>query len=335
MTKILVTGGAGFIGAHTAAALITAGREVVLLDNFANSSPAALDRLARVARRPVPFIEADIRDALALDRLFSEHAVSAVMHFAALKSVKESMEKPALYQAVNVDGTMTLLDAMAKAGVKRFVFSSSATVYGMAQTMPLTEDNPRAAINPYGQSKIDVEDHLMALAARDAEWGVATLRYFNPVGAHPSGMMGEEPRGEPANLMPYLMQVAAGLRPRLKIYGDDYPTPDGTGVRDYIHVMDLAEGHGAALKFLENTRGFHAFNLGTGRGHSVMELLRAFEAATGQTIPYEIAPRRPGDAAQSWADVTKAERILGWRARRDIAAMCADAWAFQQGLTSR
>ncbi|MFZ5575403.1 MAG: UDP-glucose 4-epimerase GalE [Pseudomonadota bacterium] len=329
--KVLLTGGAGYIGSHTAVECLAAGHEVVVFDNLSNSNPRSLERVARIAGRPVDFVEGDIRDRAALRRLFADHAIDAVVHFAGLKAVGESVEKPLLYYDNNIAGSIALFETMAEAGVKTVVFSSSATVYGDPATVPITEDFPLSATNPYGWSKLFIETMLRDVARADAGWKVALLRYFNPVGAHVSGLIGEDPRGIPNNLMPYLAQVAVGRRPHLNVYGGDYPTPDGTGVRDYIHVVDLARGHVAALNRLAGLTGVHTWNLGTGRGVSVLEMVRAFEAASGRPVPYQVVSRRAGDVAQCWADPSRAERELGWRAEYDLARMCADAWRWQSG----
>jgi UDP-glucose 4-epimerase len=328
--KVLVTGGTGYIGSHAVLSLAEAGYEPILLDNLCNSSVQVVGRLEELLGRRPGFHEVDIRDREGLDRVFRETSPEAVLHFAGLKAVGESVEQPERYQDFNVGGTRTLMAAMADAGVRRLVFSSSATVYGDPDSVPLTEDAPRRATNPYGQTKLDIELLLEAHCARHPDWSVACLRYFNPVGAHVSGRIGEDPGGIPNNLTPYITQVAVGRRERLRVFGGDYDTPDGTGVRDYIHVMDLVEGHVATLKMLERQGGLHAINLGTGRGVSVLEMVRAFEVAAGLAIPYEIVDRRPGDVAACWADPGLAERLLGWRARRDLADMCADAWRWQR-----
>lgn len=328
--KVLLTGGAGYIGSHTAVECLAAGHEVVVFDNLSNSSVKSLDRVARIAGRPVPFVEGDIRDRTGLRTLFAQHAIDAVVHFAGLKAVGESVDKPMLYYDNNIGGSIVLFEEMAEAGVKSVVFSSSATVYGDPATVPITEDFPLSVTNPYGRSKLVVEEMLRDIARADDGWNVALLRYFNPVGAHESGLIGEDPRGIPNNLMPYVAQVAVGRRSHLNVFGGDYPTPDGTGVRDYIHVVDLALGHVAALNHLYRPVGsVHTWNLGTGRGVSVLDMVRAFEAASGKKVPYEIVARRPGDVAQCWADPSRAARDLGWRALRDLPRMCADAWRWQ------
>ncbi|GAB1391886.1 UDP-glucose 4-epimerase GalE [Rhodocyclaceae bacterium] len=326
---ILITGGTGYIGSHACVALAQAGRQALLLDNLSNSSAEVVDRLEQICGTRPAFVQGDVRDAALLDQLFARHAVSAVLHFAGLKAVGESNEKPIEYYDNNVGGSLQLLAAMRRAGVKTLVFSSSATVYGDAASMPVCEDFPRSATNPYGRSKLMIEDILADVYTAESDWRIARLRYFNPVGAHESGLIGENPRGVPNNLMPYIAQVATGLHPSLNIWGDDWPTPDGTGVRDYIHVMDLAEGHVAALDYLERAGGMATVNLGTGRGYSVLEMVRAFEHASGRPVPYRMAPRRQGDIAQCWADTRLAHALLGWQARRSLAQMCRDAWCWQ------
>ncbi|HEY0662981.1 MAG TPA: UDP-glucose 4-epimerase GalE [Thiobacillaceae bacterium] len=328
--KVLLTGGAGYIGSHTAVECLAAGHEVVVFDNLSNSSPKSLERVAQIAGRSLEFVEGDIRDRAALRRLFEQHAIDAVVHFAGLKAVGESVERPLRYYDNNIGGSIALFEEMLAAGVKSVVFSSSATVYGDPASVPITEDFPLSATNPYGRSKLFIEEMLRDIARADAGWNVALLRYFNPVGAHESGLIGEDPRGIPNNLMPYVAQVAVGRRPHLNVFGGDYPTPDGTGVRDYIHVVDLARGHLAALNRLPQLRGVGAWNLGTGRGVSVLELVRAFEMASGRKVPYRIVERRPGDVAQCWADPSRAARDLGWRAVHDLPRMCADVWRWQQ-----
>ncbi|MDA8928115.1 UDP-glucose 4-epimerase GalE [Gammaproteobacteria bacterium] len=330
---ILVTGGAGYIGTHTALAFLQAGHDVVVLDSLCNSSPESLNRMAQLAGRVPLFVQGDIRDRALLNRLFTEHAVDAVLHFAGLKAVEESVAQPLRYYDNNVHGSQVLLQACADAGVFNFVFSSSATVYGEPAQMPISEACPVGQpTNPYGRSKLMVEDMLRDLAISDPRWRIAILRYFNPVGAHESGQIGEGPNGIPNNLLPYIAQVAVGKLPELAIFGNDYPTPDGTGVRDYIHVVDLAEGHLCALRALEalQTRtGARVWNLGTGQGYSVLQMVRAFEAASGRPVPYRVAPRRPGDIATCYADPAKAERELGWKARRGLDEMMRDAWRWQ------
>jgi UDP-glucose 4-epimerase len=330
VARILVTGGAGYIGSHTCVELLAAGHRIVVLDNLSNSKVAVLDRIKQITNRDLDFIKGDIRDAALLDQLLAAQSFDAVIHFAGLKAVGESVAKPLLYYQNNVAGTATLLEAMGKAGLKTLVFSSSATVYGDPASVPIREDFPTHATNPYGRTKLMIEEMLTDLSQADPAWRIACLRYFNPVGAHESGRIGEDPNGIPNNLMPYVTQVAVGKLPRLQVFGNDYPTRDGTGVRDYIHVVDLAKGHLAALNYLLTHEGSWTVNLGTGRGYSVLEVIQAFERATGQRIPYDIVARRPGDVAQCYADPSKAEKLLGWRAERDLVAMCADAWKWQQ-----
>lgn len=327
--NILVTGGAGYIGSITTVQLLAAGLNAVILDNFANSKPAVLARIERVAGRAPVFVQGDVRDRVLLERVLGERQIDAVIHFAGLKAVGESVSMPLAYYDTNVHGTVQLLEAMHAANVRTMVFSSSATVYGEAAKMPLHEELPTSATNPYGRTKLMIEQILADVAASDPSWSMTALRYFNPVGAHESGLIGEDPQGVPNNLMPYIAQVAVGRLPRLRVFGDDYPTPDGTGVRDYIHVVDLADGHLAALRYAHGRRGMHVFNLGTGRGNSVLEMLAAFGRACGRELPYEVVPRRPGDVAACWADPTRAEQTLGWRAARTLDQMCADAWRWQ------
>jgi UDP-glucose 4-epimerase len=328
---ILVTGGAGYIGSHTCVALIQAGYEVLVLDNLCNSKAESLHRIEMITGKMVPFVKADVRDRDALRDVFKKHAIDGVIHFAGLKSVGESVEKPLSYYDVNVSGSVALTEVMAEFGIQMLVFSSSATVYGDPARLPIREDFPvGATTNPYGRSKLMVEQIYTDLAHSDNTWRIALLRYFNPVGAHISGSIGEDPSGIPNNLMPYISQVAVGTRDQLTVFGNDYPTIDGTGVRDYIHVMDLAEGHVRALAWLQNCTGAHVFNLGTGRGYSVLEVVRAFELASGRSVPYRFSPRRAGDVAEVYADATKAERELGWKALRGIETMCNDAWNWQK-----
>jgi UDP-glucose 4-epimerase len=327
---ILLTGGAGYIGTHTAVVLLAAGQEVVLLDNLCNSRREVLGRLQQITGRSVKLIEADVRDTPAVAAALREHACTAVVHFAGLKAVGESVQKPVDYYANNVQGTVNLLQAMQATGVRSLVFSSSATVYGAPQYLPLDEQHPTSATNPYGRSKLHIEEILADVCVSDASWRVAVLRYFNPVGAHASGLIGEDPQGIPNNLMPYVAKVAGGELPRLGVFGNDYATPDGTGVRDYIHVMDLAEGHLAALNFLPTTTGWNAFNLGTGQGYSVLEMVRAFEAASGRPVPYDIKPRRAGDVASCYANPAKAAQRLGWKATRGLQEMCDSTWRWQR-----
>jgi UDP-glucose 4-epimerase len=327
--NILVTGGAGYIGSITTVQLLAAGLNAVILDNFANSKPAVLARIERVAGRAPVFVQGDVRDRVLLERVLGERQIDAVIHFAGLKAVGESVSMPLAYYDNNVHGTVQLLEAMHAANVRTMVFSSSATVYGDAAKMPLHEELPTSATNPYGRTKLMIEQILADVAASDPSWSMTALRYFNPVGAHESGLIGEDPQGVPNNLMPYIAQVAVGRLPRLRVFGDDYPTPDGTGVRDYIHVVDLADGHLAALRYAHGRPGMHVFNLGTGRGNSVLEMLAAFGRACGRELPYEVVPRRPGDVAACWADPTRAEQTLGWRAARTLEQMCVDAWRWQ------
>jgi UDP-glucose 4-epimerase len=330
MTTILLTGATGYIASHTWLALRAAGFAVVGVDNFANSSPEVLVRLQRLTGARCEFEQASVCDAAALDAVFARHRIDAVVHFAAHKAVGESVARPLDYYANNVGGLVTTCQTMLRHGVRRFVFSSSATVYGEPATLPIREDFPLAATNPYGQTKLIGEQVLRDLGRAEPAWQTACLRYFNPVGAHESGLIGEDPRDTPNNLMPYVAQVAVGRRAKLQVFGNDYPTPDGTGVRDYIHVVDLAEGHVAALQRLLDAPGSFTVNLGTGRGHSVLEVVHAYERASGRTIPYEIVARRPGDVAACWADPSLAAELLGWRAKHDLARMCADSWRWQQ-----
>jgi len=327
---ILVTGGAGYIGSHTVVELLQAGHELVIFDNLSNSSIRVLERIERIAGIRSAFVEGDIRDASALADVFKAWPITAVIHFAGLKAVGESVEQPLRYYDNNVVGTLRLCEAMAGAGVRDLVFSSSATVYGDPHAVPIREDFPLQATNPYGRSKLHIEEILRDIASSDPAWRIALLRYFNPVGAHDSGLIGEDPRGIPNNLMPFVTQVAIGRRPELSIFGNDYPTPDGTGVRDYIHVVDLARGHLAALSALERTAGVQTVNLGTGRGYSVLEMVKAFEMASGRRVPYRIVPRRPGDVAACYADPAFAQAQLGWTAEFDLDAMCRDAWRWQE-----
>lgn len=328
--SILLTGGAGYIGSHTTLLLLQAGFEVVVLDNLCNSSAESLSRVAKIAGRSPTFVQGDIRDKALLQSLFAEHAIQAVLHFAGLKAVGESVAQPLRYYDNNMHGSQVLLQACADAGVFNFVFSSSATVYGEPAQMPISEACPVGQpTNPYGRSKLMVEDMLRDLAASNSDWRIAILRYFNPVGAHESGLIGEDPNGIPNNLLPYIAQVAVGKLPELAVFGNDYSTPDGTGVRDYIHVMDLAEGHLRALDALQTRSGSHVWNLGTGQGYSVLEMVRAFEAASGRPVPYRTVPRRPGDIATCYAAPSKALRELGWVAKRGLPQMMQDSWRWQ------
>jgi len=327
---ILVTGGAGFIGAHTCVELLGAGMGCVIFDNFSNSTPDVPERIRRITGQHVPCEEGDVRDGAALARVLARYPIRAVIHFAGLKAVGESVAQPLRYFEHNVGGTLALLHAMRAAGVHTLVFSSSATVYQESAEQPLHEDCALAASSPYGRSKWWVEQMLADLAASEpSQWRIACLRYFNPVGAHESALIGEAPRGTPNNLMPYIAQVAAGLRPHLQVFGGDWPTPDGTGRRDYIHVCDLALGHVAALRHLHAQPGCITLNLGTGRPTSVLEMIAAFERASGRSVPWQIAPRRAGDVAQCWANPARAEKTLGWRAMHDVPRMCRDAWRWQ------
>lgn len=326
---ILVTGGAGYIGSHTCVELVRAGYDLLVVDNFSNSHREALRRVGEIVGRDIPLVEADIRDAAALDRIFTDYPIQSVIHFAGLKAVGESVQQPLHYYHNNVYGTLVLCETMARHGVFNLVFSSSATVYGDPQSVPIAEHFPLSATNPYGRSKLMIEDILRDLGVADPRWNSILLRYFNPAGAHASGRIGEDPNGIPNNLMPYITQVAVGKLERLAVFGDDYPTVDGTGVRDYIHVVDLALGHVAAVKKLTAEPGVLAVNLGTGRGYSVLEMVRAFEQASGRPVPYQIAPRRPGDVASCYADPAFAAAELGWRAERGIEAMASDAWRWQ------
>lgn len=328
--RILVTGGTGYIGSHTAIALIERGYEPVLLDNFINSKPTVIDRLAMLTGRRPRCVRGDVRDQTLLERTLRNECIDAVIHLAALKAVGESVERPLDYHEVNVGGSFALLRAMQRTGVYTLVYSSSATVYATDQPMPLREDAVLGAINPYGRTKLMVEQVMADIAAAEPTWSLTSLRYFNPVGAHESGMIGEDPRGVPNNLMPYLAQVAAGRLQRLHIFGQDWPTPDGTCVRDYVHVCDLAEGHVAALDHGHKRPGGHIFNLATGRSTSVLQMLRAFERACGKELAFEFAPRRIGDVAANWADPNHAEHTLGWRAKRSLDAMCVDMWRWQR-----
>lgn len=328
---ILVTGGAGFIGSHTCVELLNKGYGVVVADNLCNSSAKALDRVRRITGKDLRFYEGDLLDAGLLDRIFAENAVDAVIHFAGLKAVGESVAQPLRYFHNNITGTLVLLESMQRAGVKRIIFSSSATVYGVPGQVPVREDFPRGAVtNPYGRTKQMIEDILTDLCVADPQWSVVLLRYFNPVGAHESGLIGEDPSGIPNNLMPYITGVAAGRFPEVRVFGDDYPTPDGTGVRDYIHVVDLARGHLSAIAKACAGTGVSIYNLGTGHGVSVLEIIHAFEKSTGVPIPYRITPRRPGDVAAVYADPAKANRELNWRAEKTIGQMCADSWNWQK-----
>ncbi|MEZ8965435.1 UDP-glucose 4-epimerase GalE [Vibrio breoganii] len=327
--NVLVTGGMGYIGSHTCIQLLEAGMTPVIFDNLYNSKASVNQRISLVSGQNVEFVEGDIRDKALLVKTMQQYNIDAVIHFAGLKAVGESVAKPLEYYDNNVNGTLVLVDAMREAGVKRLVFSSSATVYGDPASVPITEDFPTSATNPYGRSKLMVEECLTDFQAANPDWSITLLRYFNPVGSHPTGHLGEDPQGIPNNLMPFVSQVAVGRREYLSVFGDDYPTPDGTGVRDYIHVMDLSDGHIAALQKVGNESGLHIFNLGTGNGSSVLDMVKAFEQASGTTIAYKIAPRRPGDIAECWADPAKAEAVLGWKATRTLQEMSEDTWRWQ------
>jgi UDP-glucose 4-epimerase len=326
---ILLTGATGYIASHTWLALWQAGFDVIGVDDFSNSSPRVLERLTRISGREPHFERLDVSDGAALDRLLQRQRVDAAVHFAAFKAVGESTQRPLDYYRNNLGGLVSVCDALRRHGVSRFVFSSSATVYGDPQSLPIREDAALSATNPYGQTKLMGEQILRDLGAADATWQTACLRYFNPVGAHESALIGEDPRGTPNNLMPYVAQVAVGRRPQLSVFGNDYPTPDGTGVRDYIHVCDLADGHVAAVRRLLDSPGSLTVNLGTGRGHSVLEVVAAYARASGREVPYAVCPRRPGDVAACYADPTLARQLLGWQARHDLDRMCADSWRWQ------
>ncbi|GJJ04901.1 UDP-glucose 4-epimerase [Duganella rhizosphaerae] len=327
--KILVTGGMGYIGSHTVVELLAAGHEVVALDNLSNAKASVQQRVERIAGKSFTFVDGDVRDRAAVEAVFAAHRIDSVIHFAGLKAVGESVEQPLRYYDNNVTGSLVLFECMDKAGVKSLVFSSSATVYGDPASVPILEHFPLSATNPYGRSKLMIEEMLRDLHKADPSWRIALLRYFNPVGAHASGLIGEEPNGIPNNLVPYIAQVADGRRERLSVYGGDYPTPDGTGLRDYIHVVDLALGHLATLSKLATGAGIFTYNLGTGRGNSVLEMVRAFEAASGRAVPYQVVARRAGDIAACYADASLAERELGWKAQRNVEQMCADSWRWQ------
>lgn len=330
MTRILVTGGAGYIGSHTCIELLTEGYDLVVVDNLSNSHAESLRRVKQITGRDFPFYRLDVCDRAALDLVFQQHDVDAVIHFAGLKAVGESVAQPLRYYRNNLDSTLTLCEVMQAHHVSRFVFSSSATVYGIPEKVPIPEEAPLRCTNPYGWTKFMNEQILRDLVAANPDWSVMLLRYFNPVGAHPSGLIGEDPAGLPNNLMPYVTQVAIGKLPALHVFGTDYETKDGTGVRDYIHVVDLAKGHCRALDYVMKHKGIEAVNLGTGKGYSVLEIVKTFEKVTGRPIPLIYAPRRPGDVAICYADPSKAARLLGWRAEKTLEDMCADAWRWQQ-----
>ena len=325
---ILVTGGAGFIGSHTCVELLNAGYEVVILDNFCNSKPEAVKRIEKITGKSVKLYEADMLDKDAVEKVFDENKIDAVIHFAGLKAVGESVSIPLIYYHNNITGPLILCEVMAKHNVKKIVFSSSATVYGSPKTVPIKEDFPLSATNPYGSTKLMIENILRDLYVSDNEWSIALLRYFNPIGAHESGLLGEDPNGIPNNLVPYIAQVALGKLEVLSVFGNDYPTHDGTGVRDYIHVVDLSQGHIKALEKIMDTTGVDAYNLGTGTGYSVLDVVNAYQEASGVKINYKIAPRRPGDIAECYADPTKSKNELGWSAKLDIKKMCIDSWNF-------
>ena len=327
--NILVTGGAGYIGTHTLVELLNRGHDVVVVDNYVNSHPESLDRVREITGKSFPFYEANVCDEAALDRIFDENRVDCVIHFAGLKAVGESCAKPLMYYRNNLDGMLSLISSMRKHDVKRFVFSSSATVYRSDAGMPVDEESPLGCINPYGWTKFMGEEILRDVAKAEPDWSVVLLRYFNPIGAHESGKIGEDPNGVPNNLMPYITQTALGRLKELHVFGNDYPTPDGTGVRDYIHVVDLAEGHVAAIEYARDHTGCEAFNLGTGEGYSVLDIVNAFERVNHVKVPYEIAPRRAGDPPTVFAKVGKAERLLHWKAKRTLDQMCADSWRWQ------
>ncbi len=329
--KILVTGGAGFIGSHTLIELVEAGHTPVVVDNLSNSSPKAIERVEKIVGTTIPFYNVDIRDREGLEKVFAENTFDCCIHFAGLKAVGESVQKPWEYYENNIGGTLVLVDVMRKHGCKNIIFSSSATVYGAPETMPITEDCPKGTVtNPYGWTKYMLEQVLSDIQKADPEWNVVLLRYFNPIGAHKSGTIGEDPNGIPNNLMPYITQVAVGKLPQLGVFGNDYPTHDGTGVRDYIHVVDLAKGHVCALQAIAKKCGLGIYNLGTGQGYSVLDLVKAFEAATGVKVPYVIKPRRSGDVAECWSDPSKAAKELGWKAQYGVQEMCEDAWRWQK-----
>ena len=333
--NILLTGGTGYIGSHTSVVLSQAGHTVVLLDNLCNSRRDVMLRLQEITGKAIRLVQADVRNTQLLTQMLASYEIEAVVHFAGLKAVGESVAKPVDYYANNVQGSISVLEAMQAANVKTLVFSSSATVYGDPQYLPIDEEHPTRATNPYGRSKLHIEEMLADVANSDAAWRIACLRYFNPVGAHASGLIGEDPAGLPNNLMPYVAQVAVGKLPHLNVYGDDYATPDGTGVRDYIHVMDLAEGHLAALNFLSEQPGWHAINLGSGRGSSVLEMVQAFEAASGKRVPHQIVARRAGDIASCYAQANKAERLFAWKTQRTLRDMCASTWHWQEQSTKQ
>lgn len=330
---ILLTGGTGYIGSHTAVSLIEAGHNVYLYDNLSNSQADVVDKLEQITGKKIPFIQADVRDTEQLKATLREYKIEAVMHFAGYKAVGESVENPLKYFDNNIQGVISVLQAMQAENTRIFVFSSSATVYGVPKYLPFDEEHPTESVNPYGQTKLHTEEMLRDLAKSDPSWRIISLRYFNPVGAHPSGLIGDSPNGIPNNLMPFIAQVAFGKLPRLKVFGNDYDTPDGTGVRDYIHVTDLADGHSSAIPYLAANPGYHVINLGTEQGYSVLEMVKAFEDASGVEVPYEIAPRRPGDIDSYYAKAEKAKQLLGWQAKHSLYEMCSSTWHFQSKVT--
>ncbi|WP_404429469.1 UDP-glucose 4-epimerase GalE [Sutcliffiella horikoshii] len=327
---ILVTGGAGYIGSHTSVELLNAGYDIVIVDNFSNSNHVSLDRIKEITGKDFAFHEVDLLDKEKLDKVFHEHSIDAVIHFAGLKAVGESVEKPLFYYHNNITGTLYLCEVMQKHGVKNIVFSSSATVYGLPESVPISESFPLSATNPYGQTKLMIEQIMRDLHVADPDWSISLLRYFNPIGAHESGLIGEDPNGIPNNLMPFITQVAIGKLPQLQVFGNDYDTVDGTGVRDYIHVVDLAKGHLKALEKVLADKGVNAYNLGTGNGYSVLEMVKAFEKASDRDVPYKIVARRPGDIGECFADPTKAKEELGWQAEKGLDEMCQDSWKWQK-----
>ncbi len=327
---ILVTGGAGYIGSHTSIELLNAGYDIVIVDNFSNSNHVSLDRIKEITEKDFAFHEVDLLDKESLDKVFREHSIEAVIHFAGLKAVGESVEKPLFYYNNNITGTLYLCEVMQEHGVKNIVFSSSATVYGLPESVPISESFPLSATNPYGQTKLMIEQIMRDLHVADPEWSISLLRYFNPIGAHESGRIGEDPNGIPNNLMPFITQVAIGKLPQLQVFGNDYDTVDGTGVRDYIHVVDLAKGHLKALEKVLTDKGVNAYNLGTGNGYSVLEMVKAFEKASNKDVPYKIVARRPGDIGECFADPNKAKQELGWQAEKGLEEMCQDSWKWQK-----
>ena len=337
MKKILVTGGAGYIGSHTVVELLKENREIVIIDDFSNSKPEVLDKIREITNKDFKFYEIDYTDKKALEKVFEENEIEAVMNFAGFKAVGESVREPLMYYRNNISGAVTLLETMQKYNVKKFVFSSSATVYGDPEVIPITEEcKTGGTTNPYGTTKLFIEQILKDLYASDNTWDIAILRYFNPVGAHESGLIGEEPQGIPNNLMPYIVRVAAGILKELSVFGDDYNTPDGTGVRDYIHVVDLAQGHVRAIEKLDKEeKGLYIYNLGTGTGYSVLDMVKAFEESTGKKVPYKITPRRPGDIAMCYADPSKAKEELNWEAKKTLQDMCKDSWNYIEKATTK